>query len=308
MRREDEIRATPQVPQGLWRRHATALAAAEPAIAAIPGSPSRDLALSAAAIVTASAVTKSLGSGASRVAVIGDASFTVREGEFLSMVGPSGCGKTTLLMCLAGLFPIDGGTIDFLGSPVSAPPSGVSVVFQDYSRSLLPWKSNLDNVLLGMRRVAAMDAREKRARADEMLASVGLAGFAAHYPWQLSGGMQQRVAIARALVARPKLLLLDEPLAAVDAQTRAEMQDLLLDLVARFQQTCLLVTHDVDEAVYVADRVIVLSQRPTRVVEAIDVPLAKPRDQIASRETPEFLEIRHEVLLRIRAMKTAGAH
>ena len=220
--------------------------------------------------------------------IIDDADFCVREGEFLSMVGPSGCGKTTLLMCLAGLFSWSSGTVSFLGAPVTGPSAGVSVVFQDYSRSLLPWLSNLDNVLFGMRRVLDANRQEKRERARELLASVGLAGFEAHFPWQVSGGMQQRVAIARALAARSRLLLLDEPLAAVDAQTRAEMQDMLLDLAARYRQTCLLVTHDVDEAVYVADRVLVLSQRPTRIVEDIPVPLAKPRDQIETREDREI--------------------
>ena len=190
-------------------------------------------------------------------------------------------------------------------SPVTGPSAGVSVVFQDYSRSLLPWLSNLDNVLFGMRRVLDANRQEKRERARELLASVGLAGFEAHFPWQVSGGMQQRVAIARALAARSRLLLLDEPLAAVDAQSRAEMQDMLLDLAARYRQTCLLVTHDVDEAVYVADRVLVLSQRPTRIVEDIPVPLAKPRDQIETREDRVYLEIRHQVLSRIRAMKSA---
>jgi NitT/TauT family transport system ATP-binding protein len=257
-------------------------------------------------ILTVSHLAKSIGDGAAALNVIGDADFTVREGEFLSLVGPSGCGKTTLLMCLAGLFPLTSGSVSFGGAPVDGPPPGVAVVFQDYSRSLLPWKSNLDNVLFGMRRVEDTDARQKRERARELLASVGLSDFERHYPWQVSGGMQQRVAIARALASRSRLLLLDEPLAAVDAQTRAEMQDLLLELANRYRQTCLLVTHDVDEAVYVADRVLVLSRRPTRVVEDIAVPLGKPRDQIETREHRVYLEIRHTVLTRIRAMKHAS--
>jgi NitT/TauT family transport system ATP-binding protein len=269
-------------------------------------SAARSTGAAGAAILTAHRIVKSLGASTIRIAVIDGVSFSVREGEFLSMVGPSGCGKTTLLMCLAGLYAIDSGTIEFLNSAIHEPPAGVSVVFQDYSRSLLQWKSNLDNVRLGMRRIEGISAAEKRARAHELLVSVGLADFASHYPWQVSGGMQQRVAIARALASQPRLLLLDEPLAAVDAQTRAEMQDLLLELAARYRQTCLLVTHDVDEAVYVADRVIVLSQRPTRIVEEIEVPLAKPRDQLATRESAEFLRIRHDVLSRIRAMKAAA--
>jgi NitT/TauT family transport system ATP-binding protein len=249
-------------------------------------------------------VAKSIGKGAAALQIIADIDFTVRHGEFLSMVGPSGCGKTTLLMCLAGLAPTSGGSIGFLGAPLVGPAPGISVVFQDYSRSLLPWKSNLDNVVFGMRRVSDTSRRDKRERARELLVNLGLEGFEGHYPWQVSGGMQQRVAIARALAARSRLLLLDEPLAALDAQTRAEMQDLLLDLAARYRQTCLLVTHDVDEAVYVADRVLVLARRPTRIVADLAVPLAKPRDQIQTREERIYLDIRHDVLSRIRAMKT----
>jgi NitT/TauT family transport system ATP-binding protein len=250
---------------------------------------------------------KSIGNGAAALEIIADIDFTVRECEFVSMVGPSGCWKTTLLMCLAGLAPTSGGSIDFLGAPLAGPAPGISIVFQDYSRSLLPWKSNLDNVVFGMRRVADTSRREKRDRSRELLVNLGLEGFEGHYPWQVSGGMQQRVAIARALAARSRLLLLDEPLAAVDAQTRAEMQDLLLDLAARYRQTCLLVTHDVDEAVYVADRVLVLARRPTRIVADLAVPLVKPRDQIETREERVYLDIRHDVLSRIRAMKMVAS-
>lgn len=250
-------------------------------------------------------LTKSIGQGAAALRIIADIDFSVREGQFVSMVGPSGCGKTTLLMCLAGLVPVSGGSIGFFGVPLAGPAPGISVVFQDYSRSLLPWKSNLDNVVFGMRRVPDASRREKRERARELLVNLGLEGFVSHYPWQVSGGMQQRVAIARALAARSRLLLLDEPLAAVDAQTRAELQDLLLELAARYRQTCLLVTHDVDEAVYVADRVLVLARRPTRIVADLAVPLPKPRDQIETREERVYLDIRHDVLSRIRAMKTS---
>jgi NitT/TauT family transport system ATP-binding protein len=245
-------------------------------------------------------VRKSLGEGAARQEILGGLSFSARPGEFVSVVGPSGCGKTTLLMCLAGLYPVDGGELRFDNRPITEPPPGLSVVFQDYSRSLLPWKNNLDNVVFGMKRVDAPPA-DKRRRAEELLAAVGLRGFERHFPWQVSGGMQQRVAIARGLGAQSRLLLLDEPLAAVDAQTRAEMQDLLLDLAQRFGQTCVLVTHDVDEAVYVADRVIVLSRRPTHVQANLPVTCPKPRDQIATREHPDFLRLRHEVISMIRA-------
>jgi NitT/TauT family transport system ATP-binding protein len=253
------------------------------------------------ALLDVRGIRKYLGEGPSRQEILGDLSFGARPGEFLSVVGPSGCGKTTLLMCLAGLYGVDAGAVRFEDRTVDAPPPGLSVVFQDYSRSLLPWKNNLDNVVFGMKRLAA-GAEEKRRRAMELLAAVGLGGYEKHFPWQVSGGMQ-RVAIARGLAAQSRLLLLDEPLAAVDAQTRAEMQDLLLELAQRFQQTCVLVTHDVEEAVYVADRVIVLSRRPTRVLADLPVACPKPRDQLTTREHPEFLRLRHEVITMIRSMR-----
>lgn len=253
-------------------------------------------------VLLANGLEKSLGPKNARLKILDDITFQAKAGEFLTIVGPSGCGKTTLLMCLAGLYTADSGEVLFQDKRVTEPPADLSVVFQDYSRSLLPWKKNIANVLFGMRRLE-MSKADKRETAREMLEAVGLAGFEDHYPWELSGGMQQRVAIARALAAQSKLLLLDEPLAAVDAQTRAEMQDLLLKLAKQFGKTCILVTHDVDEAVYLADRVVVLSTRPTHVVETIEVPLPKPRDQIETRESADYLHIRHEVLTRIRDMK-----
>ena len=249
-------------------------------------------------VLSADSVSKSFGP----VNVIGDLTLHVADGEFLSIVGPSGCGKTTLLMTLAGLVEKDGGSITFDGRDIIAPPPGVAVVFQDYSRSLMPWLRNIDNVLFGMRRLGDRSTTQKRVEAMAMLDVVGLRGFERHYPWQVSGGMQQRVAIARALAAGPRLLLLDEPLAAVDAQTRGEIQDLLLDLAAKLSKTCILVTHDVDEAVYMADRVIVLSQRPTSVVRDIPVALDRPRDQISTRSSPAYLQLRAEVLGMIKAM------
>ncbi len=240
-----------------------------------------------------------------RVGVIGDLDLTVRNGEFLSIVGPSGCGKTTLLMTLAGLLAVDRGRITFEDRPVTEPPEGVAVVFQDYSRSLMPWLRNVDNVLFGMKRLGHKSKTEKHAVAMDILGVVGLKGFESHYPWQVSGGMQQRVAIARALASEARLLLLDEPLAAVDAQTRNEIQDLLLDLARRFGKTCLLVTHDVDEAVYLADRIVVLSQRPTRVVHEFAVMLPKPRDQITTRADPDYLHLRADLMNMIRSMPKA---
>jgi NitT/TauT family transport system ATP-binding protein len=251
----------------------------------------------------AEGLAKAYGTGVNALKILDGISFSVGKGEFVSIVGPSGCGKTTLLMALAGLLKLDSGSLSFKGKMLNGPSPGIAVVFQDYSRSLFPWKSNLENVVFGMVRNVTMAKAEKLARGRELLTAVGLDGFADHYPWQLSGGMQQRVAIARGLASQSELLLLDEPLAAVDAQTRADMQDLLLDLAVRFEQTCILVTHDVDEAVYMADRVVVLTRRPTRVDHDIVVDLGKKRDQITTREDPRFLEIRHDVMAAIRRFR-----
>lgn len=253
-------------------------------------------------ILEASSVAKSFG----RLTIIDGLALSIQAGEFVSLVGPSGCGKTTLLMCLSGLLASDAGVVSFKGQPVTSTPPGLTVVFQDYSRSLFPWKTNLENVLFGMRRVAEVSAKAKRERAAELLITMGLSGFISHYPWQVSGGMQQRVAIARGLASQSEIMFLDEPLAAVDAQTRADMQDLLLDVARRFNQTCVLVTHDVDEAVYMASRVLVLGPRPTKVVQEVPIDLPRTRDQITSREDPAFLQARHEILSLIRSMRQSG--
>jgi NitT/TauT family transport system ATP-binding protein len=251
-------------------------------------------------LLTAKGLRKSF-AGPPRIEVLADVGFNVGQGEFVSVVGPSGCGKTTLLLALSGLQPAESGEVAFAGGAVrDRTPEGMAIVFQDYSRSLLPWRTNLRNVLFGMHRAKGQSKTEKIAQAMELLGSVGLAGFENHYPWQLSGGMQQRVAIARGLASRSRLLLLDEPLASVDAQTRADLQDLLLGIARRYGQTCVLVTHDVEEAIYMGDRIVVLSRRPAHVACEIAVGLPRPRDQIETRESPRFLEIRHEVLSLIR--------
>jgi len=253
------------------------------------------------AVLRVERLEKSLGAG---MRVLDGISFEVCEGEFVSLVGPSGCGKTTLLTVLAALSPADSGRVEFEGRAFTAPPPGIAVVFQDYRSSLFPWRTNRENVVLGMHRDRRMPLREKRLQAAALLVRVGLAGYESYYPWQVSGGMQQRVAIARALASRPRLLLLDEPLAAVDAQTRAEIQDLILSLARENGQTCVLVTHDVEEAIYMADRVLVLSRRPTCVREEIEVDLPQPRDQFTTREDARFLALRHHILSLVRS---AGA-
>ncbi len=251
-------------------------------------------------------VRNSRSAGAVEINIIEDLNFTVNRGEFLSIVGPSGCGKTTILLTLTGLISRIEGSVLFKGHDVRSPCVGMGIVFQDYSRSLFPWRSNLSNVLFAMRHLGGMTKAQKIEQATELLAAVGLGDFVRFYPWQLSGGMQQRVAIARSLASQSELLFLDEPLAAVDAQTRAEMQDLIRQLAVKFNQTCVLVTHDIDEAIYMADRVLVLAPRPTSVRCEILTALGPVRDQLSTREDPRFLAVRHEVMALIRGSKRAA--
>jgi NitT/TauT family transport system ATP-binding protein len=235
-------------------------------------------------------------SGASTLA-IRDISFTVERRRFASIVGPSGCGKTTLLMCLAGLARASSGRVVVDGVEVTGPPPTVTLVFQDYAKSLLPWRTVIGNVRLGLeaRRRPAIDAR-----AQHYLELVGLGAFARHYPWELSGGMQQRVAIARALAYGPAVLMMDEPFGSVDALTRLDLEDLLLGVWKELGTTILFVTHDLDEAVYLSDDIHVLSGRPSEIVLSIESKLPRPRDQLATREHPEFLEHRHAIYATIR--------
>ncbi len=236
----------------------------------------------------------SYGSGAALHKVIDDVSLEVAEGELAAIVGPSGCGKTTLLRSIAGLIKPTRGTITLRGDSVDRVPDGLAVVFQDYSRSLFPWLTVRDNVGLPLRRKGLGRAARRQA-AVEALADVGLGQVAHKYPWQLSGGMQQRGAIARALASHPVLLLMDEPFGSVDAQTREDLEDLVLRVHSSRGITTLLVTHDIDESVYVGDRVVVLTHAPTRVAADLPVRLPAPRDQIATRELPAFVHLRAEV-------------
>jgi NitT/TauT family transport system ATP-binding protein len=227
-------------------------------------------------------------------------SFQVAQGEIVAIVGPSGCGKSTLLRCVAGLIRPTSGQVVLEGRVVTRVPDRLGVVFQDYSRSLYPWLSVRDNVALPLRR-AVRGRAARRAAALAALESVGLASSAAKYPWQLSGGMQQRVAIARALAYDPVLLLMDEPFGSLDAQTREDLEDLVLRVRAERGITILLVTHDIDESVYVGDRVVVLTRGPGRVRAEIPVSLPGPRDQIATKETREFARLRTEVSRLVRS-------
>jgi NitT/TauT family transport system ATP-binding protein len=265
-------------------------------------------AVSTAAALAVDAVGKTYGRGPEAHTAVDDVSFAAQPGELLCIVGPSGCGKTTLLRCVSGLTPVSRGVVRLDGETVTAPPRSMALVFQDYSRSLLPWMTVHANVVLPLRARRVPRAR-RDALAREALASVGLGDDGHRYPWQLSGGMQQRAAIARALAYEPEVLLLDEPFASVDAQTRADLEDLLLDVWHRTGLTVLLVTHDIDEAVYLADRIVVLSAGPARVKETIAVDLPRPRDQIATKELPAFAHLRARVFASIKADRRAmGEH
>ncbi len=237
---------------------------------------------------------------------IDDVTFGVGAGEVVSIVGPSGCGKTTLLRCVSGLMTPTDGSVRLLGEQVDGVPDGLAMVFQDYSRSLFPWNKVRGNVDFPLR-YRDVAAGERRERVDESLAAVGLTGHEDKFPWQLSGGMQQRVAIARALAYRPQLMLMDEPFASVDAQTRSDLEDLVLDVRRRYDMTMLVVTHDIDEAVYLADRVVVLSGAPSHVVEVVDVELSGARDQIDTKSSPEIADLRRTVARLIRRPESVGA-
>ncbi|MFF3612204.1 ABC transporter ATP-binding protein [Streptomyces sp. NPDC002580] len=237
-----------------------------------------------------------------RVEAVRDLTFTVDAGELVCLVGPSGCGKTTLLKCMAGLLTPTGGEVLLGGRRVGGPPPGMAFVFQEYGRSLFPWMRVGENVELPLKQKNLSRAR-RRELVGDALDSVGLADAERAYPWQLSGGMQQRVAIARALAYEPEVLLMDEPFAAVDAQTRADLEDLVRRLWRERGITILFVTHDIDEAVYLGERVLVLSASPTVVREQLKVDLPEQRDQLHTRVSPRFAELRTHVYGQIQAAK-----
>jgi NitT/TauT family transport system ATP-binding protein len=232
--------------------------------------------------------------GTRNVEAIRDLTFSVAPGEMACIVGPSGAGKTTLLKCIAGLLDITSGEVVLEGESVTAPPRGMAVVFQEYGRSLFPWMTVRQNVELPLKEKKVPKAERKRL-ISEALEAVGLHDVAGAHPWQLSGGMQQRVAIARAVAYEPHMLLMDEPFAAVDAQTRADLEDLVRDLWERLGVTVLFVTHDIDEAVYLGQRVIVLSMAPTVILDDVAIDLPAQRDQLHTRSAPRFGELRARV-------------
>jgi NitT/TauT family transport system ATP-binding protein len=223
----------------------------------------------------------------------------IDRGSFLSIVGPSGCGKSTLLQIVAGLVPATAGNVVLDGREVKGPPPAAIYVFQQYTRSLFPWKTVERNVAFGLEVRERLSRRAIAERTSELIALVKLDGFERHYPWQLSGGMQQRVAIARALACRPAVLLMDEPFSAVDALTRVGLQELLRRLWRELGLTIIFVTHDVDEGVYLSTRVVALSRAPATVAVDRAIALPHPRDQIATRALPAYLEHRAALLAQL---------
>ena len=240
------------------------------------------------------------------VEAVRDLTFAVGKGELVCVVGPSGAGKTTLLKCIAGLLAPTSGEVVLEGAAVHGPPPGMAVVFQEYGRSLFPWMTVRKNVELPLK-----EKKLPKARREELihraLDAVGLADVQSAYPWQLSGGMQQRVAIARAIAYEPHILLMDEPFAAVDAQTRADLEDLVRSLWHRLGVTTLFVTHDIDEAVYLGQRVLVLSSSPTVVLDDVTIDLPDERDQLTTRSSSRFAELRGHVFEQVQRAKKQSA-
>ncbi|MGX5723250.1 ABC transporter ATP-binding protein [Shinella zoogloeoides] len=248
-------------------------------------------------------VTKTFGEGATMVTALEKVSLTIRDGEFVVFLGPSGCGKSTLLRMIAGLSAVSEGGISVGGRPVEGRDPSVGMVFQSYTS--FPWLSVAENIGFGLDLAKAGKARRDEKVAT-MLEKVSLGKFAGSYPSQLSGGMQQRVAIARALAVDPRILLMDEPFGALDALTRVEMQTLLLDLCAEDRKTVVFVTHDIDEAMLLADRIVVFSPHPGRIAEIIDVDIPHPRS-IEQTEREDFTHLRHRLRKLLFAMAKRAA-
>ena len=239
-------------------------------------------------------VSVELDSSEGRRRILAGVDLRIAKGEFLTIMGRSGTGKTTLLRVLGGLLaPTADSQVNFQGRQVDGPPDGVVFVFQNYAASLLPWRTVERNVALGLEGKVAKG--ELRERVADALTMVGLADRAKDYPWRLSGGMQQRVQLARALAVRPSALLMDEPFGALDAMTKGALQDELLRVQERTGATVVFVTHDIDEAVYLSDRIVILDGSPATIGKEFPVDLPRPRHQLTTKERPEFLKVRRAV-------------
>jgi NitT/TauT family transport system ATP-binding protein len=233
-------------------------------------------------------------------AILENISLEVARSEFLCIIGASGCGKTTALRLAAGLYQPTSGSVTFDGKPMRMPRRDIAIVFQDYGKALLPWRTAAGNISLALE-ASGIAASQRAARIDELLKKVGLPNHAGSYPAEMSGGMQQRLQIARCLAQEPKALLMDEPFGALDAMTRQSLQDEVLSLVRASAATVIFVTHDLEEAIYLGDRVIGLSPHPGRIGIELKVDLPRPRDQLTTRENPKFLALRRELFDFIKA-------
>lgn len=257
---------------------------------------SRSIAVGASPIVTLEGVSFSVPSGTGRLSILEDINLQIRSGEFLSIIGGSGCGKTTLLRLIGGLNTPTSGTITFKGERIEKPSRKRAVVFQDYTKALLPWRTVVGNIELALdTQKPQPDARSKAATVERLLAQVGLDDAAGRYPRQLSGGMQQRLQIARCLAMEPELLLMDEPFGALDAMTRQTLQDEVARIAQETGMTVVFITHDIEEAIYLGDRVCAMQSRPGRISAVLDIDLKRSRDQLKTREEDQFLRYRHEL-------------
>jgi NitT/TauT family transport system ATP-binding protein len=265
-------------------------------------SPEKTAPAAADVLLSVRAVQKVYPTPTGGVEAVRNLTFDLKRGEFVCLVGPSGSGKTTLLKVISGLMAPTSGSVVLDGKTVDGPPRNMALVFQEYQRSLYPWMRVADNVELPLK-VAGIPKAERLERVAEALKAVGLSHVPKSYPWQLSGGMQQRVAIARAVAYRPEVLLMDEPFAAVDAQTRADLEDLVRSVWASLGLTVLFVTHDIDESVYLGERVIILSSSPTVILEDLVIDLPAQRDQLETRSEARFVELRHHVYEQIQKAK-----
>jgi len=256
----------------------------------------KDASPSGSAYISVRGIAKTYAGHGQRTVALSGIDLDIERGAFLSIVGPSGCGKSTLLQIVAGLIAPSAGEVRLEGRRLTGTAPEIVYVFQQYSRSLYPWKTVAANVAYGLENRGRLPRAGIEARVTEYIGLVKLDGFEGHYPWQLSGGMQQRVAIARALACRPAVLLMDEPFSAVDALTRAGLQELILRLWAELGLTVVFVTHDTDEAVYLATRVVALSRPPAAIAMDVAIELPHPRRQIDTRELPAYLGYRHRLL------------
>jgi NitT/TauT family transport system ATP-binding protein len=253
---------------------------------------------------------KTYGEGAGATQAIGKLTFGIAEKEFVCVVGPSGCGKTTLLKCMSGLLEPSAGAVELNGARVTRPPEEMALVFQEYSRSLLPWLSVRGNVTLPLRH-KRLDKPERTRLVEDAVDAVALTRFIDHYPWELSGGMQQRTAICRALVHDPSLLLMDEPFGALDAMTREEMSFELLRIWGERRKTILFVTHSISEAILLSDRVVVMTPRPGRLARVLEIDLPRPRTvemEFDERFKKASEEIRSLIFARRPEAADAGRH